>query len=227
MRERNGSKKLPVVPSQYGKTPPDRYIFQWEGKALCQDILNVLLRFLLRGLVFKRTDGKPVHLTSHMLRHAFATEEADQRVPFDVIARILPQRDTTVTKYYSRRTAAQVIEAAEMMFIERSMWERRSFAIRRRSGGCDATRRQKSERARFGVCVCAIGLRALLRPCSCVFRFPQRQLCDTSSNASAMAFAQYYFRAASRPRPMGLECGLSDAGAHSTEECAGRLPELQ
>lgn len=119
LRERNGSKKLPVIPSQYGKTPPDRYIFQWEGKALCQDILNVLLRFLLHGLVFKRADGRSVHLTSHMLRHAFATEAADQRVPVDVIARILHQRDTTVTKYHSRPTADQVIEAAEMMFVER------------------------------------------------------------------------------------------------------------
>lgn len=119
LREQNRSKKLPVVPSQYGKTPPDRYIFQWDAKALCQDILNVLLRFLLHGLIFTRADGKPVHLTSHMLRHAFATEAADQRVPVDVIARILHQRDTTVTKYYSRPTTQQVIEAAETMFVER------------------------------------------------------------------------------------------------------------
>ena len=30
LREQHRSKKLPVVPSQYGKTPPDRYIFQWD-----------------------------------------------------------------------------------------------------------------------------------------------------------------------------------------------------
>jgi len=44
---------------------------------------------------------------------------ADLKVPVDVIAAILHQRDATVTKYYSRPTETQVIEAAEMIFVDR------------------------------------------------------------------------------------------------------------
>src|SRR5262249_19284523 len=56
---------------------------------------------------------------THKMSHAFATEMADLKVPVDVIAAILHQRDATVTKYYSRPTESQVIEAAEMIFVDR------------------------------------------------------------------------------------------------------------
>jgi len=44
---------------------------------------------------------------------------ASLKVPVDVIAAILHQRDTTVTKYYSQPTGTQVMEAAEMIFVDR------------------------------------------------------------------------------------------------------------
>jgi hypothetical protein len=52
-------------------------------------------------------------------RHAFATELATLNVPVDIIAKILHQRDTTVTKYYSQPTATQILAASELMFIDR------------------------------------------------------------------------------------------------------------
>jgi integrase len=119
LRAKTGTKRIPVVRSQFHKTPPDRYVFQWAGRALDQCALNCVIRFLLHGAVIRAADGQAVHLTSHILRHAFATEMADLKVPVDVIAAILHQRDATVTKYYSRPTESQVIEAAEMIFVDR------------------------------------------------------------------------------------------------------------
>jgi hypothetical protein len=58
-------------------------------------------------------------MSSHLLRHAFATEMAEQKVSIDVIAQILHQRDKTVTQYYARPTVTQVLSAAEMMFVDR------------------------------------------------------------------------------------------------------------
>jgi hypothetical protein len=52
-------------------------------------------------------------------RHAFATEMAELKVSIDVIAKLLHQRDRTVTKYYARPTATQVLNAAEMIFVDR------------------------------------------------------------------------------------------------------------
>jgi hypothetical protein len=119
LRAKTGSKMIPVVRPQFDKTLPDRYVFQWDRRVLNQCVLNGVIRFLLHGAVIRAADGQAVHLTSHVLRHAFATEMADLKVPVDVIASILHQRDTTVTKYYSRPTETQVIEAAEMIFVDR------------------------------------------------------------------------------------------------------------
>src|SRR5438477_12746613 len=53
-------------------------------------------RFLLHGLVFRSLDGNLVHLSSHLLRHSFATEMADLNTPVEVIAKLLHQRDRTL-----------------------------------------------------------------------------------------------------------------------------------
>ena len=117
--ERLGTTLLPVVNSEYGKTPPDRYVLQWNGHGIDLQVLNTLIRFLLHGVVFQAIDGTIVQLTSHLLRHAFANEMAELKVSVDIIASLLHQRDKTVTKYYSRPTPTQVIRAAEMIFVDR------------------------------------------------------------------------------------------------------------
>ena len=63
--------------------------------------------------------GVGVHLTSHVLRHGFATEMASLKVPVEVIAQILHQRHVEVTRYYSRPTKQQVMQAAELLFVDR------------------------------------------------------------------------------------------------------------
>jgi hypothetical protein len=117
--ERLGTTLLPVVKSEYGKTPPDRYVLQWNGHGIDLQVLNTLIRFLLHGILFQALDGTVVQLTSHLLRHAFANEMAELKVSVDIIATLLHQRDKTVTKYYSRPTPTQVIRAAEMIFVDR------------------------------------------------------------------------------------------------------------
>jgi hypothetical protein len=92
---------------------------QWSGRGLHQDVLNVLIRFMLHGLALKTADGKLIHITSHILRHGLATELAQMKVPVDVIAQMLHQRDQTVTKYYARPTTTQVMNAAEIIFVDR------------------------------------------------------------------------------------------------------------
>ena len=81
--------------------------------------MNTLVRFLLHRVIINSLDGKGIHITSHLLRHAFAAEMAELRVSVDVIARMLNQRDHSVTKYYSRPTSKHVMDAAELIFADR------------------------------------------------------------------------------------------------------------
>ncbi len=117
-RRINKTKKLPVVAHQSTRYPGDRYLLQWNGLGLDQGTLNTALRFLLHGAILD-TDGNCVHLTTHLLRHGFATEMASMKVPVDVIAKILHQRHLEVTRYYSQPTRQQVMDAAELLFVER------------------------------------------------------------------------------------------------------------
>jgi hypothetical protein len=117
--EQCGDVKIPVVAVERGKMPPDRFVLQWRGRGVTQTSLNGMVRLLLHGLSFQAADGELVQLSSHVLRHVFATELANQRVPVEVIARILHQRDTSVTKYYSQPSTTQVITAAETLFVDR------------------------------------------------------------------------------------------------------------
>ena len=119
LSEKHGDPLIPIVETESGKTPPDRYVLQWNGHGLTMNALSTFIRFLLHGLVVRSLDGTLIQMSSHLLRHAFATEMAEQKVSIDVIAQILHQRDKTVTQYYARPTATQVLSAAEMMFVDR------------------------------------------------------------------------------------------------------------
>ena len=120
LRRSCGGRKIPTVPFLPSeKIPPDRYIVQQNGHLVSQSELSSMLRFLLHGLVTNPVNGKGVHLTSHLLRHALATEMANLKVSVDVVASILHQRDISVTKYYSRPTTMQVMESMESLFVDR------------------------------------------------------------------------------------------------------------
>lgn len=112
------TKKLPIVEPRSARCKPDHYLLQWNGVALDQATLNTALRFLLHGAVLD-SKGTCLHLTSHLLRHGFATEMASMNVPVDIIAKLLHQRHLEVTRYYSQATKQQVMDAAELLFVER------------------------------------------------------------------------------------------------------------
>jgi hypothetical protein len=70
------------------------------------------IRFLLHAIRFETQEGTPVRVKSHLLRHAFATEAVQrQKMPIDIVAKILHQRDLNVTGYYSAPTPTQVAQA--------------------------------------------------------------------------------------------------------------------
>lgn len=121
-QERSGRKELHIVKpndDKQHKASPDRYVLQWDRGLLDQGPLNTILRFLLHGLLWNSVGQAGVQLSSHLLRHAFATELANLKTSIDVIAQILHQRDTSVTKYYARPTRTQVMEAADLIFVDR------------------------------------------------------------------------------------------------------------
>ncbi|HEU5374140.1 MAG TPA: hypothetical protein VFV38_01755, partial [Ktedonobacteraceae bacterium] len=90
--------EVPVVyPSRtsakYEHLKPERYIFQWAaspddtlGILTIADI-QVLLRFMLHGLDLYTTQGEPIRVSVHVLRHVMATHARQYRkVPPEAIA---------------------------------------------------------------------------------------------------------------------------------------------
>ncbi len=90
--------EIPVVhPSRtsakYEHLKPERYIFQWAafpgdtlGILTIADI-QVLLRFLFHGLDLYTTQGEPIRVSVHVLRHVMATHARQYRkVPPEAIA---------------------------------------------------------------------------------------------------------------------------------------------
>ena len=122
--------EIPVVTpsrtnSKYGDLKPERYLFQWNAwpgehqtTISTQDAQN-LIRFILYGLDLYTAQGKPIHISVHVLRHVMATHARQYRnVPPEVIAhyflhhrlRELPGRTPSLAKvseYYTQMTAEQ------------------------------------------------------------------------------------------------------------------------
>ncbi|MGE6226162.1 site-specific integrase [Paenibacillus chitinolyticus] len=108
--------KIPSVPYSNERKhllpTPMPYYFQYAGKALNRFALHSSIRFLLHGLLFETQNGKAVTVKTHLLRHAFATEAVQrQKMPIDIVAKMLHQRDLKVTGYYSAPTPTQIAES--------------------------------------------------------------------------------------------------------------------
>lgn len=111
-----GGDRIPSVPYREQRKhlfpTPMPYYFQYAGKALKNDAIYSSIRFLLHGLLFERHNGKAVTVKTHLLRHAFATEAVQrQKMPIDIVAKILHQKDLNVTGYYSAPTPTQIAES--------------------------------------------------------------------------------------------------------------------
>lgn len=116
LKEHYDSDKIPSVLYRYDRKylfpTPMPYYFQYAGKALKRDALQSSIRFLLHGLIFEMQDGKAVTIKTHLLRHAFATEAVQrQKMPIDIVAKMLHQKDFNVTEYYSAPTPSQIAES--------------------------------------------------------------------------------------------------------------------
>lgn len=96
--------------------PSHPYVFQYNGRHLPEMAITACIRFLCHGMVFQRPDGRAVALKAHTLRHAFATHAHHvERVPIDVVATMLHQKNVRVTGYYAAPTAQQVLSAADSL----------------------------------------------------------------------------------------------------------------
>ena len=114
----NGQHFDTVVPTKnlQSKLKPAPYLWQMNGKHLDHRQLNAAVCLLLHGILLRTATGENVRLTSHLLRHGFATEMRALDIPIDVLALLLKQRDVDVTDYYSRPTPAMLVELQRRIF---------------------------------------------------------------------------------------------------------------
>jgi hypothetical protein len=92
------------------------YIFQLPGKkpvAIDRGWIQAAVRFMIHGRLYKTTTGIPFQPALHDLRHLTSTVLRSNDVPLPVIAKMLKQRDHTVTEYYSEPTQTQIISAMQ------------------------------------------------------------------------------------------------------------------
>ncbi len=92
-----------------GRSVP--YIFQYNHTHFTNATLNACLRFLLHGMVFQTSEGTPVVIKPHLLRHAFATFAVHiEGLPIDLVAKWLQQKNLEVTGYYSEMPEYMQVE---------------------------------------------------------------------------------------------------------------------
>ncbi|MFP3790841.1 site-specific integrase [Bacillus subtilis] len=116
LKEHYQSEKIPAVKYSYGLRAhlfkePKPYYFQYNYRSLNGHGLTTCMMFLLHGMNFRTREGRKVIIKSHLLRHAFATEAVTRfKVPHEVLANVLHQKNIAITKYYSKPTTSQVLD---------------------------------------------------------------------------------------------------------------------
>lgn len=101
------------------KLKPASYLWQNDEKHFTQKNINGALSVMLHGLSLKTPTGQSVRVTSHLLRHSFATEMRTLNTPLDVLALLMKQKDVNVTEYYARHTPSQLVELQQQIFTQR------------------------------------------------------------------------------------------------------------
>jgi hypothetical protein len=95
------------------------YIFQYSAQHLHDAAICACLRFLMHGMTFQTSEGLPVILKPHLLRHAFATFAVQvEGLPIDLVAEWLKQKNLDTTRYYSQKGQQEVAEE-HASFVER------------------------------------------------------------------------------------------------------------
>ncbi len=99
------------------------YIFQYHQRHLDDIAISACLRFLLHGMLFQTSEGAPVILKPHLLRHAFATFAVQvEGLPLDLVAEWLKQKNLDITRYYSKKGQQDLAEE-HASFVEREASE--------------------------------------------------------------------------------------------------------
>ena len=95
------------------------YLFQYAHQHLSDQAITACMRFLMHGMTFQTSTGKPVILKAHLLRHSFATYAVQvEGLPIDLVAEWLKQKNLDTTRYYSRTTPEMAAEEHDA-FVER------------------------------------------------------------------------------------------------------------
>jgi integrase len=93
-----------------------KFVFQYNKQHINQFTLNSVIRFLTHCLIIQTEEGRQVILTTHLLRHAFATHAAQtEKLPIDIVRQLLHQRDESVTSYYAAPTHVQISGTIESL----------------------------------------------------------------------------------------------------------------
>jgi hypothetical protein len=101
---------------RFGKAP---YLIQYAHQHLEDQAITACMRFLLHGMTFQTSTGRPVILKAHLLRHSFATYAVQvEGLPVDLVAEWLKQKNLDTTRYYSRPTPEMVVSEHDA-FVER------------------------------------------------------------------------------------------------------------
>tara|TARA_R110000851_G_scaffold326534_2_gene495273 strand:- start:13312 stop:16320 length:3009 start_codon:yes stop_codon:yes gene_type:complete len=110
---------VPPTDSLKHKIKPAPYLWQHCGRHFNHGHVNAAMCIMLHGITLQTPAGNSVRLTSHLLRHGFATEMRALDTPIDVIALLMKQRDVRVTEYYSQPTPAKLVELQQKIFESR------------------------------------------------------------------------------------------------------------
>lgn len=102
------------------KLSPAAYIWQFNGAHLSHRDVNSHIKFLAHGIDLVTATGKKISVTSHLLRHGFATELRQLNTPLDVVGILLKQKDITITDYYSQPTPSSLVKLQSKIFETRS-----------------------------------------------------------------------------------------------------------
>ncbi|WP_136253677.1 tyrosine-type recombinase/integrase [Onishia niordana] len=95
------------------------YLWQHAGRHFSHNDINATISIMLHGISLQTSSGEAVQVTSHLLRHGFATEMRALNTPMDVIALLMKQKDVRVTGYYSQPTPAELVELQRNIFESR------------------------------------------------------------------------------------------------------------
>lgn len=93
---------VPPTRALDAKLEPANYLWQASNRHLSHSDINVCIRFLWADVQFVTSEGDAFDVTSHLLRHSFATELRALDTPLDVLGMLMKQRDVKVTDYYSK-----------------------------------------------------------------------------------------------------------------------------